>query len=108
MKPRGERFVPLEVTALVMPRDAEELRALKDELPSHCSGQVFDVNYAALPAGQKEALDFVLSDLGWGGYLGFVRDSSESSTYHIGAAPHARDFFTRVYEEAIAKSRDTD
>lgn len=108
MKTHGEKFVPLEVTQLVMPRDAEERRAIKGELPSHCSGQVFDLNYAKLPPGQKEALDFVLNDLGWGGYLGFVRDAVESSTYHIGAAPQAREFFVRVYEEAVAKSRDTD
>jgi hypothetical protein len=108
MKPRGERFVPLEITALAMPKDAEERRVGKGELPSHCSGQVFDINYGNLPPGQREALEFVLHDLGWDGYLGFIRDSSESSTYHVGASPSSRDFFSRIYQEAAEKSRATD
>jgi hypothetical protein len=108
MKPRGERFVPLEISALAMPKDAEIQRVAKGELPSHCSGQVFDINYGNLPPGQREALEFVLHDLGWDGYLGFIRDSSESSTYHVGASPSSRDFFVRIYQEAVEKSRATD
>ena len=108
MKPRGEQFVPLEVTSLVVPRDMEERRTNGKELPLRCSGQVFSINYGVLPNGQREALDFVLDDMGWDGYLGFIRDSNETSTYNVGAAPTARDFFTRVYQEAVDKSRNSD
>jgi hypothetical protein len=91
-----------------MPRDVEERRANgKDEI-SHCSGQVFDISYANLPPGQREALDFVLADMGWDGYLGFVRDSGSDSTYHVGAAPTARDFFSRVYTDALRRVKDSD
>jgi hypothetical protein len=107
MKPRGERFVPLEITALVQPRDFEVRNGGPGgEAPTHCSGQVFDIDYGSLSAGQREALEFVLNDLGWDGYLGFVRDNQSSGlVYHIGASPTARDFFTRVYEDARASSR---
>jgi hypothetical protein len=112
MNPRGERWVPLEITALVQPLDYEERvtgnHAGGKAEPAHCTGQVFDLNYANLPPGQREALEFVLHDLGWDGYLGFVRDSSATSTFHIGAAPTARNFFTRVYEEALAFTKSSD
>jgi hypothetical protein len=92
----------------VVPRDMEERQTNGKELPLRCSGQVFSINYAGLPSGQREALDFVLNDLGWDGYLGFIRDSNDTSTYNVGAAPTARDFFTRVYQEAVDKSRTSD
>jgi hypothetical protein len=106
MRPKNERYVPLEVSSLVRPLDVEE-RTLdpKTELPSHCSGQVFDLNVASLPPGEREALEFVLDDLGYSGYLGFVRESASTSTIHVGASPSARDFFTRVYEEAVDRSK---
>lgn len=108
MKPRGEKYVPLEITALVQPLDYEQRIGRrspsgKAELPSHCSGQVFDLNYGSLPAGEREALEFVLNDLGWDGYLGFVKDSASESTFHIGAAPSAREFFSQVYYDAMEK-----
>jgi hypothetical protein len=108
MRPRGEQFIPLEITSLVVPKDIEDRRTGGKELPLRCSGQVFSINYNSLPAGQREALDFVLEDLGWDGYLGFIRDSNETSTYNIGAAPTARDFFSRIYQEAMDKSRTSD
>jgi hypothetical protein len=108
MRHRGEQFVPLEITSLVVPRDMEDLRTGGKEMPLRCSGQVFSINYGKLPAGQREALDFILSDLGWDGYLGFIRDSNETSTYNIGAAPTARDFFAQVYQDAVDKSRASD
>lgn len=112
MKPRGEKWEPLEITALVQPLDYEERLAGnhgrgKAE-PAHCTGQVFDLNYAGLPPGQREALEFVLNDLGWDGYLGFVRDQSSTSTFHVGASPTARDFFARIYEEALTFTKATD
>jgi hypothetical protein len=110
MKPRGEKWVPLEVTALVHPMDYESRftkvssnGAVRDELPAHCTGQVFDIDFSNLPPGQREALQFVLSDIGWNGYLGFVQETKADETYHIGAAPSARDFFGRIFEEAIGK-----
>jgi soluble lytic murein transglycosylase-like protein len=110
MNPKGERFVPLEVTALVQPLDYEQgrLKANGQEMPSHCTGQVFDIYYGNLPPGQREALEFVLDDLGWEGYLGFIRDSSSDNTLHIGAAPSARSFFAKIYNEALEHTRQSD
>jgi hypothetical protein len=94
-----EKFRPLEVTSLVEPEDyARQLG--KPEALSHCSGQVFDIDYAGLPPGELECLRFVLDDLGWDGYLGFVEDGMHS--LHIGCSPDSRDFFTSVFEEAAA------
>jgi hypothetical protein len=110
MKPKGERFIPLEVTSLVQPLDYEQQRLAGNgqEGPSHCTGQVFDINYGSLPSGQKEALNFVLADLGWEGYLGFVRDSGNTNTLHIGAAPSARNFFEKIYNQALEHARESD
>ena len=58
-------------------------------------GQVFDIVRQNLPPGQREALDFVLDDLGWHGYVGFVKESTHADVIHVGAAPTARDFFSK-------------
>ncbi|HYO81961.1 MAG TPA: transglycosylase SLT domain-containing protein [Bryobacteraceae bacterium] len=108
MKPRGEKFVPLQITSLVVPRDAEQNRQTGRDFVSHCTGQVFDISWANLPNGQREALEFVMNDMGWDGYLGFIRRSGAESEYQVGAAPTARDFFLRVYDEAVAKTRESD
>jgi hypothetical protein len=108
MKTHGEKFVPLEITELVLPRDVEEVGTNGKGGVSHCSGQVFDIGYRNLPPFEREALEFILNDLGWQGYLGFVTESSADATYHVGAAPTARDFFTRVYQEAVEKARESD
>jgi len=92
-----EPFRPLEVTSLVEPEDYA-LQLGKPEALSHCSGQVFDIDYAGLPPGEMECLRFVLDDLGWDGYLGFVEDGMNS--LHIGCSPASRDFFTSVFLEA--------
>jgi hypothetical protein len=60
---------------------------------------VFDIDYSALPPGELECLRFVLDDLGWDGYLGFVEDGA--NTLHIGCSPAARDFFAAVFQEAL-------
>lgn len=95
MKTR-EKWVPLEVTSLVRPAE--------DDAPpvgiDHGSGQVFDIEIGSLPLSEREALDFVLKDMGWSGYLGYAEEGG--STLHIGCAPSARDFFTAVYEESRA------
>ena len=49
-----------------------------------------------LPPSQREALDFVLDDLGWLGYVGFVRESTHADVIHVGPAPTAREFFSRI------------
>ena len=66
------------------------------------SGHVFDIDYSALPPAELECLRFVLSDLGWEGYLGFVEDGMDS--LHIGCSPGAREFFTKVFQEAAGKA----
>ena len=98
LKPKGERYVPLPVTSLVEPDDYA-VRNSRSEGPSHSSGQVFDIAYAGLPPAEYESLRFVLDDLGWNGFLGFVEEGREN--LHIGCAPTARDFFTAVYEEGL-------
>ena len=106
MKVKKESWSPLEITALVQPLDYEERVARKGvarkgEMPAHCTGQVFDINASNLPPGQQEALDFVLADLGWNGYLGYVKESTHADVIHVGPAPTARDFFTKVYQDAV-------
>ena len=104
LKPKGEVFVPLEVTSLIRPIESlKQAGDPKSEFHAHCSGHVFDINYSVLPPKERECLRFVLEDIGWGGYLGFVEESPNSGTLHIGCAPSARDFFTQVFEEALAK-----
>jgi soluble lytic murein transglycosylase-like protein len=102
MNPKGEKFRPLAVTALVEPEDYARQLGQRESF-AHCSGQVFDIDYASLPPGELECLRFVLSDLGWDGYVGFVEDGRDS--LHIGCSPASRDFFATVFEEA-AGSRD--
>ncbi len=98
MHPKGEKFKPLEVTALVQSDDALRADSAREAL-SHTSGQVFDIDYASLPPGEIECLRFVLDDMGWDGYLGFVEEGRENM--HIGCAPNARDFFASVFQEGV-------
>jgi hypothetical protein len=94
-------FRPLLVTSLVEPEDYARQRG-KPEAVSHCSGHVFDIDYSVLPPAELECLRFVLSDLGWEGYLGFVEDGLDS--LHIGCSPGSREFFSRVFQEAAGKA----
>lgn len=103
MKPKGERYVALPVTSLVEPEEFT-VRNSRAEAPSHASGQVFDIAYAGLPPAEYEALRFVLDDLGWNGFLGFVEEGREN--LHIGCAPAARDFFTLVFQEGLKSAND--
>lgn len=99
LKPKGEKFLPLPVSALVEAEDA--LRpTIKNEALAHASGQVFDIDYSGLPPGELECLRFVLDDLGWDGYIGFIDEGRDN--IHIGCAPSSRDFFATVFNEAIA------
>lgn len=111
MKPKGEKFVPLDVTGLVRTLDYQQrvfnrAVAARSELAAHCTGQVFDIALTNLPAGEREALQFVLDDMGWDGYLGFVEEHPNSGLLHIGCSPSARDFFTDVFEDALGKNKD--
>jgi hypothetical protein len=100
MKPKGEKFEPLEVTTLVRALDMTE-----GEMVAHCTGHVFDIAYGDLPLREKECLDSILDDLGWDGYLGFVQEVT--GTLHIGCSPSSRDFFTSVYQEMIEKKHES-
>ncbi len=75
-----------------------------DDSLSHASGQVFDVDYSGLPPAGLECLRFVLDDLGWEGYLGFIDEGHDN--VHIGCAPSMRDFFTTVFGEALESKSD--
>jgi len=98
IKPSSEKFKPIPVVSLVAPRDYIDKLNQREGL-SHCSGQVFDIDYSSLHPKEVEALRFVLNDLGWGGYLGFVDEGREG--LHIGCSPSSREFFTGVYQEAM-------
>ena len=97
---KGEHFVPLPVTSLVAPADRTHGTG-GPEAMAHCSGQVFDIDYAGLPPAELECLRFVLDDLGWSGYLGFIEDGKDS--LHIGCSPASRDFFASIFTEAAGK-----
>jgi hypothetical protein len=103
MKLSGERFVPLEVTSLVKPAGgpAERVEATRGEVDLHSTGHVFSIHLGELPPGQRQALEFVLGDLGWAGYLGFIRAAKKDETLHIGCSPASRDFFDEVFAEAF-------
>jgi hypothetical protein len=107
LKPKGERFVPLQVAELVSTSDrpAEAGTLLVDpEFPEHSTGQVFDIDRSNLPRGERECLNFTLDDMGWDGYLGFMQVTGD--TVHIGSAPSSREFFASVFEEAAASTTD--
>lgn len=98
MKAKGEKWIALPVTSLVEPEDGAH-PAGKSASLSHASGQVFDIDYSGLPPGELECLKFVLDDLGWDGYIGFIDEGRDS--IHIGCAPSTRDFFATIFTEAI-------
>ena len=100
-KPGTETFQPLVVSALVEPEDRAR-QSNQIEGPAHTSGQVFDIEYTSLPPKELESLRFILDDLGWEGYLGFVDDGPNN--IHIGCAPMARDFFSSVFQEGLEKN----
>jgi hypothetical protein len=100
LHPKDEKFVPLPVSSLVESEDfARQLG--QHEALSHTSGQVFDIDYSGLPPGELECLRFVLDDLGWDGYLGFIDEGRDN--LHIGCSPTTRDFFATVFGEAVGK-----
>ena len=103
MKPKGEKFKPLPVISLVAPQDYLQKLNQREDI-THCSGQVFDIDYSSLPPKQVEALRFVLNDLGWGGFLGFVDEGKDS--VHIGCSPSSREFFASIFQEALGKKGD--
>ncbi len=105
-KPKGEHFVPLQVVELVSTNDrpAEAGTLLVDpEFPAHSTGQVFDIDRSNLPPGERECLNFILDDMGWDGYLGFIQVTGD--TLHIGCSPASREFFAKVFQEAMDERR---
>jgi hypothetical protein len=98
-----ETFRPLPVVSLVETNDFARQTNQKEAF-AHTSGQVFDIDYSGLPAAELECLRFVLEDLGWDGYLGFVEDGKDSM--HIGCSPASRDFFTSVFQESLGKREE--
>jgi hypothetical protein len=97
-----EDFRPLDVVSLVTPDDGSANS--QREVLEHGSGQVFDLDYSRMPAVELQCLRFVLNDLGWAGYLGFIEEGP--GILHVGSAPSARDFFTRVFQQAAGFNRD--
>jgi hypothetical protein len=103
-----ETFMPLEVTALVLPMKGEGKVFTGSQgarVPDHASGQVFDVSTAGLPTSERECFQFVLDDLGWNGYLGFIEDTPGSRILHIGCSPSSRGFFAQVFEDLLAAEK---
>jgi hypothetical protein len=94
----GETFQPLPVMALVEPEDYARQQSSQPEAFAHSSGEVFDLDISRIPAGELECLRFVLDDLGWSGYLGFVEDGA--GRLHIGCSPESREFFANIWQEA--------
>jgi len=94
----GETFRPLPVTALVEPGDYARRQPAQREVLAHSSGEVFDIDTSRLPPGELECLRFVLDDLEWSGYMGFVQDGA--GRLHIGCSPESREFFMNVWQEA--------
>ena len=105
-KSKGEHFEPLEVVELVTTTDrpAEAGTLLVDpDFPAHSTGQVFDIDRSNLPPGERECLNFILDDMGWDGYLGFIQVTGD--TLHIGCSPAAREFFAKVFQEAMEEQQ---
>jgi len=102
LKPKDEKFLPLPVISLVESQDAA--RDPGREALAHSSGQVFDLDYSGLPPGELECLRFILDDLGWDGYLGFIDEGRDS--LHIGCSPSTREFFTNVFHDAVGKQAE--
>ena len=105
LKPPGERFEPLQVVELIGTTDqpAEAGTRLVDpEFPEHSTGQVFDIDRSNLPRGERECLNFVLDDMGWDGYLGFIQVTGD--TLHVGSSPSSRPFFGSIYQEAAGEA----
>ena len=105
-KPKGERWVPLEVAELVSTKDVPQEaggRGRTPDFPAHCTGQVFDIDLSDLPRGERECLSFILDELGWDGYLGFIQVTGD--TLHIGCSPSSREFFAQVFQDATAIAR---
>ncbi|HOL73120.1 MAG TPA: transglycosylase SLT domain-containing protein [Bryobacteraceae bacterium] len=105
MNVRGERFVPLEVTAPAAP-DASAGESTRGKEFLQSIGHVLNINYAKLPPGQREAFEFVMDELGWEGYLGFIHAEGERHTLHVGCSPQSREFFEKVFAEAVEGKTD--
>lgn len=113
MKNHHEPFVPIEVTGLVRPLEYASLaghnfRTGKARFDALCSGQAFAIATDSMPQAEREALRFVLDDVGWMGYLSFVEEGAANGTLVVGCSPTSREFFTKVYEEAAKGNKNSD
>jgi hypothetical protein len=100
VNPKDEKFVPLDVAELVSTTDQDHRREPGTNVPVHCTGQVFDLSTAKLGPAERECLNFILDEMGWDGYLGFMQESGD--LIHIGCSPSSREFFAQVYQDALA------
>src|SRR5262249_13310186 len=99
---KGEHFVPLQIVELVttMTRPAEGGTLLVDpEFPEHATGQVFDIELSNLPRGERECLNFILDDMGWDGYLGFIQVTG--NTLHIVSARIFRNHLSGSHRSEV-------
>ena len=80
-------------------RAAADAARLQREGLSHCSGQVFDIDYSGLPPDELECLRFVLNDLGWEVWPGGLEQALHA------AARLGRPVL--VTENGIADAHDT-
>ena len=101
--PKKEKFIPLEVTALVRNVDYQQLLAQNPNshtaFPTYCIGAV-DISYLRLPKWEAQALQFVIQDMGWDEYLSYFLESKSRETIHFGTSPSHKDFFISIYNEA--------
>jgi len=47
-----------------------------------------------------------MDELGWEGYLGFIHAEGERHTLHVGCSPQSREFFEKVFAEAVEGKTD--
>ena len=100
MKSGGEKFQPLPVTALVEPEDTRARR----QAGRRCRTAPARSSISTIPRCRPRnwnALRFVLNDLGWDGYLGFVEEGTDN--LHIGCSPTSRDFFTAYSRKRVGE-----
>ncbi len=93
-----------EVTALVRTEEYQTLLHRininsRTQFPTHVLGEMFDISAKSLSPKEREALEFILSDIQALGYLGYMVENRASLTYHIGYNPLHRSFFTDVFED---------
>jgi Transglycosylase SLT domain len=103
-----KKWAPLEVTALVRALEYQgrlhgDYDVSRTALPSHCTGEVFDLSYKDITEAEYASLLFVLEDIGNDGYLSYIVESG--NCFHVVHSPSSATFFSTVYQEALSKKR---